>query len=91
MKKYCDHDVVLLQRLYYKLRPWIKVGVAGLLDDKGRPTCSNCSSTKVHSKGDLNAAGYKRFVCTDCKTPLRGRVQQLTKDHRDNALVTDRG
>ena len=92
MIKYCNQDVMLLQRLYYRIRPWIKShAVIGLLDDKGRPTCSNCGSTKVHSRGDYTAAGYKRFQCKDCKTPLRGRRQQLSVEQRDNALTYDRG
>ncbi len=91
MIRYCINDVKLLQRLYYKIRPWIKNHpVVGLYSDKGRPSCPNCGSTKVHKKGRAytNAGIYHRYKCSDCGTPIRGkRMVADTAEQRKNILT----
>ena len=64
MKKYNKQDVELLERIYLRLRPWVKTHptVSDVLD--GCPKCS----------GDLQSRGYacnrlmryKRYQCNDC-------------------------
>ena len=94
MIRYCINDVKLLQRLYYKIRPWIKGHpLMGLYDDKGRPACSNCGSIRVHKKGlaYTNAGIYQRYKCSDCGTPLRSRtLVKGTADQRNNALSQEK-
>ena len=93
MIKYNIHDVKLEQRLYYKLRPWMKSHPNhGLFSDNGRPTCTNCGSIKVHKKGTgVALAGiYQRYKCSTCGTPLRGRFTLLTTEHRKNILTQEK-
>jgi len=93
MIKYCKNDVMMLQRLYYKIRPWISNHPnMGLYDDKGRPTCPNCGGTKVVKKGlaYTNAGVYQRWRCKDCGTPLRGKTMMTDVIHRKNALTQEK-
>lgn len=67
MEKYNRQDVVLLERLYDKVRPWIKghpnhntYGASG--------ACPSCGSDKLQRRGEArNAKGsYQRFQCGGC-------------------------
>lgn len=76
MKRYNKQDVVLLQKLYHELLPWIKAHPNwGVYLDNDRPTCRNCGSTKVIKKGieRTNTLSYQRYKCANCGTPLRDR------------------
>lgn len=93
MLRYNKHDVKILQRLYYKLRPWIKNHPQhGLYKESARPVCSNCGSHRVHKKGmSYTARGaYQRYKCSDCGTPLRGTKQVLSQEQRANTLVQEK-
>lgn len=73
MEEYNIQDVILLEKLYMKLRPWIK-GHAnyGLYEENGL-VCTNCGSTH-HSKRGFQytgAAKYQRHQCGDCGTWFR--------------------
>lgn len=76
MKRYNKQDVVLLQKLYKELLPWIKNHPNwGAYLDSDRPTCRNCGSENVVKKGieRTNTYSYQRYKCRSCGTPLRGR------------------
>lgn len=64
MKKYNKQDVDLLERIYLRLRPWMKSHprVAEWF------TCDKCASTKLHSRGKRLIGGkwFDRFQCQDC-------------------------
>lgn len=90
MERYNKQDVVLLSRLYERLLPWIKNHPNhGLYTDLNRPRCTNCGSAHVQSRGvqTTKTGVYKRFKCSDCGTPLRGRLTQVPKGKRKNILV----
>ncbi len=75
MLAYNKQDVVLLKKLYRRLRPWIKNHpTTGLwIDNPTKPTCSTCGSTNLHKKGtqhNTKAASYDRYTCNSCGTPL---------------------
>ena len=89
MVKYCEQDVKLTERLYYKLRPWISDHPNhALYNPKGRPSCTNCGSTKVVKKGQsyTRAGIYQRFKCLDCGTPLRGNTMTNSLEERRQQL-----
>jgi DNA polymerase elongation subunit (family B) len=77
MKDYNKQDVVLTERLYLKLRGWIKGHPNhGLyVEDQENPVCRNCGSEHVHSQGwqRLNVNSYQRYRCSDCGAQMRGR------------------
>lgn len=69
MQLYNKQDVVLLEKVYLKMRPWMNnhpsTGVAD-----GRPdACDNCGSTKLHrhTKKFLAKRGWRmQYKCYDC-------------------------
>jgi len=76
MEKYNKGDVILLEKVYSKMLPWIKNHPNKNLYDvhTGISKCSNCGSGNVQSRGShYNKTNvYKRFLCTNCGTWLQG-------------------
>ena len=67
MKAYNHHDVVLLEKLYLRLLPWIpdhpNYNIYNLQNG-----CTRCGSQKLQSRGMAhnNTRSYRRFQCTVC-------------------------
>lgn len=76
MIRYCKRDVVLLERLYRKLRAWDErhPNVAFGLDDTHR--CPVCSSSRVQRRGQRRSKTmtYQQYVCLDCGAWSRERL-----------------
>jgi len=93
MRSYCKHDVVLLERLYKYLRPWITnhPNMGAWLDPE-RPTCPTCGSTKVNKKGTetTNSGTYQRYRCQSCRSPLRSKYLETSVEARRNMLRSSR-
>lgn len=77
MRRYNIKDVLLLEKVYLELLPWI--------DNHPRTTnhpdaCPNCSGTKFQSRGtSISKTGeYKRFLCLGCGRWLRSRTTEKT-------------
>lgn len=71
MAKYNRHDVILLEKVYNKLRPWITAhpNVARLALGMGAGNeCHNCAGTNVVKYGirPTVAGIQQRWVCKDC-------------------------
>lgn len=85
MLQYCKQDVRLTEKLYFKLRPWIKnhpnVNIA---EESEELKCAACGSTNLVKKGVeyLAAGAYQRYKCNDCGAPNRGRTMLNTADKR---------
>ena len=73
MKKYNKGDVVLLEKIYYELRPWMtnhpNMTIPDALDG-----CPACRSRKLESRGWVyNSIGKKkRYLCLDCNKWCQG-------------------
>jgi hypothetical protein len=65
MAKYCKQDVVLLEKLYMKVRPFIK-NHPHLGEHKHE--CGACNSTHVQSRGFRRTKSFKiqRLQCQNC-------------------------
>lgn len=67
MEDYNKQDVVLLEKVYLKLRPWASThpSIAALRDIAG---CPKCGSENVQSRGFTVTTKnrQKRFQCQDC-------------------------
>ncbi len=73
MEKYNRHDVVVLERLYDRLKPWIKSHPNyGVHDDKA--CCPNCGSESYQRRGfqTTRVMRYPRYQCCACGTWFRG-------------------
>lgn len=69
MIKYCEQDVLLLEKVFYALRPYVTAKVhAGLLMGAGAEGCPACGSHKVQRWGvrTTKAGRYQRFKCNSC-------------------------
>lgn len=73
MKKYNAYDVVLLERLYLTLRPWMPDHPNLNLYSPGE-CCPKCGSQDIQSRGEYSSATrvYRRFYCKACKGWLKG-------------------
>jgi hypothetical protein len=65
MLKYNKQDVIILEKYYLKLLPWIK-NHPHFKDNK--PDCPNCNSTNVQGRGQgFNKLGkVQRYQCMNC-------------------------
>lgn len=80
MEKYNRHDVILLEKLYYKLLPWIKSHPNRSVYE-GTANCPTCGSFSFQKRGfAITQAGkYQRYQCKTCHTWFRStqRIKTL--------------
>lgn len=77
---YCKHDVLLLEKAYKSLRPFIKAHPnLGLYRTDSQSACSNCGGTSLIKKGYAYTftGKYQRYVCADCGKNMRDRKALL--------------
>lgn len=80
MERYNREDVLLLERLYKRLLPWIEghpnMAFFTTGGDDRLPVCPNCGSQELKSNGLRRAStfSYRRFQCTNCGTWSRERL-----------------
>lgn len=68
MEDYNKHDVVLLEKVYGKLIPWIKsTANQGLYRENGL-VCPSCGSNSYQRRGLAHTSmrTYQRYVCKSC-------------------------
>jgi len=68
MTAYNKQDVILLEKVYNKLLPWIKNHPNQNLFTNGKHVCPNCGENHLHKRGvSYTIAGqYQRYQCTSC-------------------------
>lgn len=73
MEAYNKHDIVILEKLYYKLIPWLKNHLSYSLFD-GTLKCPNCGEIHHQRRGFAFTAGgkYQRYQCQNCGSWYRG-------------------
>lgn len=94
MERYNRQDVLLLDVLYNRIKPWIKghpnAGVGMDLTEvakRGEYVCSTCGSTHVQQRGfyHTQAATFKRYKCNACSSWSRARYAETkTQERRHN-------
>lgn len=85
MLRYCKQDVKLTEKLYLRLRPWIKNHPnVNIGDDSEEIKCAACSSANLKKNGIeyLTSGAYQRYKCRSCGAPNRGRTMINTADKR---------
>ncbi len=90
MKQYNKQDVVLLERLYQILRPWVQNHPNhGVFTNAVEPTCPNCGSLHVQKRGFhyTKTMTYQRYSCNDCGAWSRARITEVPKEDRVGVLV----
>jgi DNA polymerase elongation subunit (family B) len=76
MAKYCRQDVVLTEKLYDVLRPWIPNHVHLGMFTGDAWSCTNCGHKDLsrNRQGTIytNVQSYRAYQCPRCKTWIRG-------------------
>jgi DNA polymerase elongation subunit (family B) len=87
MEKYNRHDVVLLEKLYRALLPWMKTHLNHSLL-QGKPVCPTCGHPAAHKRGlaYTQAGVYQRYQCLGCHGWYRGVTKQPSGKERRVAL-----
>jgi DNA polymerase elongation subunit (family B) len=67
MEKYNRNDIILLEKLYDRIRPWIK-GHANHSVYEAALICPNCASTSITRRGFhyTSTSKYQRYRCGGC-------------------------
>lgn len=76
METYNKGDVILLEKLYHKVLPWIEQHPnRGLFINTDKPACPRCGSVSLQSRGVQRGATltYRRFQCKNCGGWCRAR------------------
>lgn len=87
MEQYNRHDVVLLEKLYTVLLPWMKNHLNRSVYT-GRACCPNCGSKESQKRGFAYTTGcvYQRYQCNACLSWYRGTVNQEKGSEKRVAL-----
>lgn len=90
MRTYNIQDVLTLEEIYLKMRPWIRnhPNVA-VVDEPVQESCPKCGSVHIKRRGftTTSVGKYKRYRCDDCGGWSRSRFSEYPKDKRNNLLV----
>jgi DNA polymerase elongation subunit (family B) len=82
MRQYNIRDVILLEQLYEKLRPWVRSHPNAAALTGRDVACPACGSTNQQARGYsvLQTGRYQRFQCSDCGKWSRGteRVEKVS-------------
>lgn len=78
MEVYNRQDVIVLEKIFYKLRPYAKgLPNMDMYIDEEFPTCTSCGSSNIFIQEDkffyTNATKFKVFRCNDCGSISRSR------------------
>jgi hypothetical protein len=78
MEEYNKNDVVLLEKVYEKLRPWIKNHANHGTYETGL-CCTNCGSLNYKRSGFAytQTQKYQRYCCKDCGTWFKASAVNL--------------
>lgn len=77
MAKYCVQDVLLTEKLYLRLLPWLPSGVNMPLLASNDSGCPTCGSPKLKSEGDSAYTAlteYALMQCQGCYSWVRSNV-----------------
>jgi len=75
MTKYNKQDVILLEKIYLRMLPWV-YRHPNYNQDSDHDVCPKCGSDKFIRRGyaSTQTKRYRQYVCRDCKAWFRGRL-----------------
>lgn len=94
MEEYNRADVVSLEGVYERMRPWVRSHPNhGLYDEPGLPVCPSCGSGRIQRRGYARTTVNKfaRYCCMDCGSWSREAITELPKEDRQMILRRDLG
>lgn len=89
MQEYNVGDVVVLENLYLKLRPWIKGHANHSLHNPDSLVCPHCGGTHHHKRGFAHtlASVYQRYQCLDCGTWFKDNTILNRKNYKTSEIT----
>ena len=66
MVKYCDNDVIILEQVFNKLKPYVQAKVSVADDRRHCPECGNDSMVIHHNRTLASGAKQTTMRCTNC-------------------------
>lgn len=80
MEEYNRHDVTLTEKLYMRLRPWIRghPNIAAITDSAVCPTCGS-EDFKRDGEHLAQILKYEKYQCAECETWFRGTKSISTR------------
>lgn len=92
MEEYNVKDVDILEKVYLRLRPWIKNHPnLSLYFENEEETCPYCGSTNLADTGTYtytNVSKFSNVRCLDCHAVSRRRTSEYPKDKRKNLITS---
>jgi hypothetical protein len=79
MKKYNKQDVILLEKIYLKLRPWDRGHPALNVMDNRPEACPKCAGTNMNAGMKYHSTktgSYQYFRCQDCGGMAKSRIPE---------------
>lgn len=90
LREYNVHDTELLERLYIKLKPYIKnhPNIGNITDNY--MVCASCGSYNIEREGYYytNINKFPKYRCKDCGGLSRSRENKNSKEKMKNLLVS---
>jgi uncharacterized Zn finger protein len=81
LSEYCNNDVVILENLYLRLRPYIK-GHPNVNLYGGDGSCLSCGEKSTKTEGKLYKGKYVQYRCVACGALARSSTSSLTTEQR---------
>lgn len=90
MRKYNVNDVLILEKLYLKLRPFIRNHPNVSNFSGNGNVCPVCGSPRLERCGFYytNLSKFPKFKCKDCGSLSRSRENQNSKEKMKNLLIS---
>ena len=90
MREYNEMDVIILEKVYMRLRPYIRGHVnIGLFEDKAN-VCPNCGSEEINEIVDKysfnNTTITKLYRCSSCGAVSRGAKNEYPKEFKKSLI-----
>lgn len=90
MKAYCDGDILLLESVYFEMRPYIMPhpNIGLMMETDGDLTCPTCGSTNLTENGEYKTTVnvYQNYTCNDCHSHSRARKGKLSIKERESIM-----
>ena len=82
MEEYNINDVILLEKVYYKFRPWIRQHINLSIFNDTDVVCPNCGSKNHQRRGFAltSVSKFQRYQCNECGNWFRGTKNLRTRD-----------
>lgn len=84
MRIYNCYDILSLEELYIKLRPWDKLTPNVNVFHESEETFCSCGSVDFHKNGFAytNTGKFQRYTCNKCGAEIKGKENLLSKEKR---------